>query len=210
MGRLRIKVCGTKCFHQVLELQKLPVDFVGHIFYPKSPRFLDGAGCTFLPKMLSIKRVGVFVNPTFKEIRSVFDFHGLSVVQLHGNESPSFCEEIRDLFSCTVIKAFSVTDALCRDLMKRYTGKVDYFLFDTKTPYYGGSGLRFDWEILREYDLKVPFFISGGIGMGDAERIRDLSNPLLFGVDINSKFEITPGYKCMDRIRKFVADLTAE
>ena len=209
---IHIKVCGIKSYEQVRTLDDLPIDFVGHIFYPKSPRFLNediyGRAATQRQALPAKKRVGVFVNPKLDSVLEHIDTYKLDLVQLHGDETPSFCKQLKALSHCPVIKAFSIADHIDVELLEGYALATDYFLFDTASTHYGGSGQKFDWELLRSYQLKKPFFLSGGITPSDVSAIKKLSSiPGFFGVDINSGFEDAPGVKNISEVSRFAYEL---
>jgi indole-3-glycerol phosphate synthase len=202
--RLKIKVCGMKHPHNIKDLSTLPIDMIGLIFYEKSPRYagdLDAKALGTLPD--SIRKAGVFVNASKAYILSRIEQYGLQLVQLHGNESPAFCRELK---SCgvKVIKAFPIREAGDLAASIPYENACDYFLFDTKTPQFGGSGKKFDWEILASYTGKTPFFLSGGIGAEDADAIQQIKHPWLYAIDLNSKFETAPGVKDINKLREFL------
>ena len=180
-------------------------DFMGFIFYPKSKRFV---GYEPLPEVLaevpdSVKKVGVFVNETVEKVLSVSDSWDLDAIQLHGGESPEFCKQIKDS-GLIVLKAFSMDETFNFDVLEAYRKSCDYFLFDTKSQLPGGSGQKFNWQLLSQYQGDKPFLLSGGIGPDDADAIRKLSHPQLFGIDINSGFEISPALKDVAKIEKFI------
>jgi len=208
---MRIKVCGLTIADQFLQLDELGIELGGFIFYPKSPRYvfnhLNAADIKKL-KGQSINKVGVFVNETIEDVLKIVDNCGISIVQLHGDETPHYCEKIAEYVS--VIKAFRLRDE--DDVLwkiKDYLDVVDMFLFDTATAVYGGSGQLFDWNILKGLSLNKPFLLSGGIGLGDIDKInqfvQDSVSENLSALDINSKFEISPGVKNMELIEKFAA-----
>lgn len=201
---MKVKICGLRDnFDEVLALKP---DFAGLIFYPKSPRYVGDCRDERLKRKLTdTKKVGVFVDADYQTIiRTAGEFH-LDAVQLHGSESPQLCDFLQQDF--VVIKAFSI--ATTEDLAKleAYKGVVDYFLFDTKTPSYGGSGQKFDWQILQSSAIQVPFFLSGGISLDDIATIKSLAINNLVGVDLNSKFEIAPGMKHIQKLSDFMANL---
>lgn len=202
---MKIKVCGMKYPENINQLKQLSVDFIGFIFYQKSPRYigdLEPDFLTSLPQTLS--RVGVFLNEDMEMIACMVKRYRLTHVQLHGQESPDFCVECRKIQGVKIIKAFNISDV--GDLMATsgYVGKCDYFLFDTKSPQHGGSGLKFDWNILNEYKEGIPFFLSGGISDSDIDIIKKLSFSKLYALDLNSKFEIEPGLKDIEKLKKFI------
>lgn len=182
----------------IKELMSVGPDFMGMIFYPKSARYVED-----VPSVeVSAEKVGVFVNESVERIQSKARKFGFNYVQLHGSESADDAEQLQAL-GFAVIKVFSVESELPLEQMKPYMPVVDFFLFDTKTPKYGGSGEKFDWSILKSYDLDKPFFLSGGIDLEDVEAIKSLKIPLLYAVDINSRFEIRPAFKDIDKIKGF-------
>lgn len=212
---IQIKVCGIKNYEQVLALSELPIHFIGHIFYPKSPRFLREniymSNNSYRPPFFgNKKKVGIFVNPNLDDLMRYCIDYALDVVQLHGSETEAFCRQVKKNTNCSLIKAFSIRNQLDIPLLERYVDEVSYFLFDTSTTQYGGSGKKFDWELLRMYHLPKPFFLSGGIRLCDVVKVKDISSiPGFFGVDINSGFEISPGYKDISKIYRFIREINA-
>jgi len=210
---MRAKVCGLNSVNQMMQLDEMGVDFAGFIFYPKSPRYvLNTISKTELKKAKgeNINKVGVFVNENPDQLLSLVDECGLYLAQLHGDETPRYCEKIADYIS--VIKAFRLRDD--DDVLwkiKDYQDIVDMFLFDTAGVEYGGTGKRFNWEILQTLNINKPFFLSGGIGPSDIEELKAFSiMPVakdLFAVDVNSRFEITPGIKDMTIVKPFIQEL---
>jgi phosphoribosylanthranilate isomerase len=211
--KFRLKVCGMTSHDQVMSLDEMGVVFAGFIFYAPSPRYcLRFTNLSEVKKIRgkNINKVGVFVNASAEEVLRTVDEAGLSMVQLHGEESPKTCERIAEYVS--VIKAFRIreNDQLLWKI-KDYQPLVDMILFDTATSTYGGSGKKFDWEILSGLKIGKPFFLSGGIGPEDAARIHAFSqDPVavdLFAIDINSRFETSPGIKDISLIRQFIQEL---
>lgn len=198
-----IKVCGMTDGENIRQTEQLGVDFIGFIFYPRSPRFLFEMP-TYLP--VRSRRIGVFVNESKDNILMYADRFGLDYIQLHGNESPEFCHNLQAA-GMKLIKAFSI--ATPRDLssVPAYEGLCQYYLFDTKTPQYGGSGNQFDWTLLNRYTGNTPFLLSGGINQYSATAIRNFHHPRIAGVDINSRFESSPGLKDIGRIQTFIREL---
>lgn len=197
------KVCGMTRADNIFSVEQLGVDMIGFIFYPKSPRCL----CQ-LPEYLPTraKRVGVFVNESKENIFMYADRFGLDYIQLHGNESPDYCRSLR-AGGLHLIKAFSI--ALPKDLLatSAYNGPCDYYLFDTKTPQYGGSGNQFDWSLLHCYNGSTPFLLSGGINSYSAPAIKEFHHPRFAGIDLNSRFESAPGIKDVERIETFLKEI---
>ena len=203
---MRIKVCGMKDSENIKQLARLPIDYMGLIFYQKSQRFvgnLDAGLINALPR--SIKKTGVFVNAEEEYIIQKVIMYNLDFVQLHGVEAPEFCRKINE--QIPVVKAFSVSDAADLEKLQAYDGGCRYFLFDTKTPQYGGSGQKFDWGILHYYNGNTPFFLSGGISPDDSDTIKRIKHPAFYGIDMNSKFEIEPGFKNIQLLEKFIKDI---
>ena len=198
-----IKVCGMTEADNIRDVEQLGVDMIGFIFYPKSPRCLcERPG--YLP--LYAKRVGVFVNESKENILMYADRFRLNYIQLHGNESPDYCRTLHNN-GLHLIKAFSIS--LPKDLfdVSAYDGLCDYYLFDTKTPQFGGSGNQFDWNILHRYNGSTPFLLSGGINPYSAKAIKEYHHPRLAGIDLNSRFETAPGLKDVERIEIFLKEL---
>ena len=164
---MQLKVCGLKYKENIEQVAALRPDYMGFIFYPQSKRFV---GDDFKMPMISpeIKKVGVFVNATAGYIIEKIDKHGLDFIQLHGNESASFCEVMSHLVK--VIKAFGIDDNFDFNVLASYKNSCDYFLFDTKTTEFGGSGKQFNRDVLKNYTHDVPFFLSGGIGLEEVEK----------------------------------------
>ena len=187
------------------QVEQLPVDLLGYIFYAPSKRFVGeqpdaGLFNSDLPK------VGVFVDENAFEILGLAKNFGFEYIQLHGKENPKTCQILKNQ-GLKVVKAFSVDDTFEFDKTSVYEGVVDYFLFDTKTKLHGGSGQKFDWKVLKKYTGQTPFLLSGGIGPDDAESILELDHPMLAGVDLNSGFEEEPGMKNIEKLKKFIHEL---
>lgn len=209
--KLKVKVCGLRDPKNISDIVKLKPDMVGFIFYDKSKRFVNDQDYNAILKASdSAQRIGIFVNaPATYVVEKVKSF-ALNGVQLHGDEPASLIEELKRAFSdLIIIKAISVADKLEFETLLPYKDLVDYFLFDTASKAHGGSGKHFSWELLDNYNLKVPFFLSGGIKVQDAEVIKlKLANwPMLIGVDLNSQFEIGAGIKDPLKISKFMEDI---
>ncbi|MDO9613377.1 MAG: phosphoribosylanthranilate isomerase, partial [Bacteroidota bacterium] len=193
MNKLKIKVCGMRDPENISGVVAAMPDYLGFIFYPKSKRFV---GFESSPEMYaeipdSVKKVGVFVNESPEKVLEISKKWNLDVVQLHGDESPEYCRQIQDS-GITVFKAFSVDESFDFAILKAYSGVCDYFLFDTKGKLPGGTGQKFNWQLLESYKLKIPFFLSGGISPDDLNTIREFIHPQQIGIDINSGFEISP------------------
>ena len=199
---MKIKICGLKFESNILGLSKLEPDYMGFIFWEKSKRLVIGSTPNL--SQTKIKKTGVFVNADFEKIKDKVRVHKLEAIQLHGLESPEFCEKIKNL-GVEIIKAFSIDENFNFNVLEKYELCSDYFLFDTKGKSPGGNGISFDWEILRNYKYEKKFFLSGGIGIESInaiKKIKKLSLPL-FCVDINSRFELNPGEKNIELIKSF-------
>ena len=202
-----VKVCGMREPGNIEKVAQLGVDMMGFIFYPKSPRFASqSVDRTAADK--NVCRVGVFVNESAGLISDKIHLFDLNAVQLHGNENRELCELLHKQNGLLkVIKAISVSTAGDILKYKEYVGAVDYFLFDTKCKTMGGSGQQFDWQVLENYDGAVPFILSGGIGPEDVERIRNFHHPMCIGIDLNSKFEMEPGLKDVEKLNTFLENI---
>lgn len=205
---MKIKVCGMRDRDNIAELVQLPVDYIGFIYYPPSPRYVGNViGKEVLDVIPSgIKKTGVFVNAPVTEVIRIATENKLDCIQLHGNETPDFCQFIKEK-GFEVIKAFKAEPEMLNCATTNYKYSCNYFLFDTPTANYGGSGRKFNWEILKQQHLSLPFFLSGGIGPDDAEILRKMDQTGLYAIDINSKFEIEPGLKDVEKIKQFIDKL---
>ena len=192
----------------IQDLGTVQPDFVGFIFYPKSPRYVGEEWDESIAKSIpsSIKKIGVFVNESVEKINLLASKYQLDGIQLHGSETPEICQTIKDK-NLLVLKAFSVDESFDFELIKKYESFCDYFLFDTKTSQHGGSGVKFDWKKLYEYTSSIPFFLSGGIMEEDVNEIKSLNIKELYSVDINSKFEIEPALKDIKMVERFAQKL---
>ena len=190
-----LKVCGITQKEQYQQLSQLGVDMIGLNFYGKSPRFLREP---ILVDESVVQNVGVFVNEEVDTIlKKVTEFE-LDYIQLHGDESPDICNKLSAIRP--VIKAFGLNEDIAFDRLADYEPFVEFFLFDTKSPQYGGTGKKFNWELLQQYRGERPFILSGGIRLEDIEEIKKIEHPGLRGIDVNSGFEISPGIKEMDKL----------
>ena len=201
----------------IRDISALGVDMIGLIFYPPSPRYVQqfssGAGIIpdYAPDMGKTPlRVGVFVDDMPQNIVTRVYNYKLDYIQLHGNEPRETLENLRATIDpdikpkIKIIKAISVSSAEDIKKYKEYVGAADLFLFDTKCKTVGGSGEQFDWQVLQAYDGDVPFLLSGGIGSDDAERIKNFHHPKCIGIDLNSKFEIEPALKDVEKLKQFL------
>lgn len=194
---MKLKICGMKYPENIVKVSEYFPDYMGFIFHEPSSRFFDGE---IPPLPDSVKKVGVFVNTALEEIISKIATYDLDIIQLHGNETPEFCQQLQQI-PIEIIKVFSVNDAFNFDVIKPFEAVCDYYLFDTKGKLPGGNGILFNWKILEKYNSAKPFFLSGGIGMEDIERIKKLNLPI-HAIDVNSRFETEPGLKNVSAIQE--------
>jgi phosphoribosylanthranilate isomerase len=199
---LKIKVCGMKFAENREAVEKLGVDLLGFIFYAPSKRFIGEK-----PEMELFNtekpKVGVFVDENVFEILGVAKNLSFEYIQLHGKENPKTCGILKSQ-GLKIIKVFNVNEKFKFGRTKEFEKVADYFLFDTKTTLPGGSGEKFDWEILDKYKGNIPFLLSGGIGPDDVDSIKKIKHPQLFGIDLNSGFEDEPGVKNIEKLREFI------
>lgn len=208
MGALKIKVCGMRDPDNISGVIAALPDYLGFIFYPKSSRFVgfEPSAEVFEAIPDSIKKAGVFVDEKPEKVIETCNKWNLDIAQLHGHETPEYCRQIK-VAGIIVFKAFSVDESFDFASLKAYSGVCDYFLFDTKGQLPGGTGQKFNWQLLENYKGDVPFFLSGGIGPDDMVAVRNFSHSKLFGIDINSGFEISPALKDLEKVRKFFSEI---
>lgn len=202
---MKVKVCGLRNRENIREIVTCKPDFLGFIFYPPSKRYV---GESFDQRLLRsippfINKVGVFVNENPETISQLVTRYGLDYVQLHGDEELSHVAAVKAK-RINIIKSFRVDDNVDFKLTEPFVPYCDYFLFDTQSEVLGGSGQKFNWLVLQKYNCSKPFFLSGGINPEDAVSITALQHPCLFGIDINSGFEINPGIKDIFKVNEFI------
>ncbi|RKS43366.1 phosphoribosylanthranilate isomerase [Gillisia mitskevichiae] len=216
MKDLKLKVCGMKHSENILAVAALIPDYLGFIFYEGSPRNFSGE----IPEIdTAIKKTGVFVDAEIEFILDKVKKYNFNAIQLHGKESAEYCKELRSALgqnnSAEIIKVFSVKESFDFEELIPYEGVVNFFLFDTKGKNKGGNGIAFNWELLKDYPSSTPFFLSGGIGLDEVLKIEKLyaylekknKSKLLFGIDVNSKFEIEAGLKDANALKNFKDNL---
>jgi len=216
---MKLKVCGMKYQENIETIAALQPDYLGFIFYEKSPRNFDQD----IPQIPdSIKKVGVFVDEALNKIVLKIAKHNLKAIQLHGDESPEYCKALKEVqlslpimengvevgfkpYNFEIWKVFSIKDKFNFDTLLPYEGIIDYFLFDTKGKEKGGNGYTFDWSVLNNYNSNTPFILSGGIGLQEVEKIQAIlkTNLPIYAIDVNSKFEIEPGLKNIHDLKEF-------
>jgi phosphoribosylanthranilate isomerase len=204
---MQIKVCGITNLEQATALQAMGVHYIGFIFYPSSKRYvLEKLSLTDLAsfKPTGVKKVGVFVNESLDQLLHIVQEAGLDIVQLHGDETPAYCAAVRQ--KVATIKVFRVGAAVPD--FAAYEAEVDYFLFDTDSILYGGTGQHFNWELIKGVTIPKPYFLSGGIGPNDIQGVQVMektkAGKTLLALDINSQFELTPGMKDLEKIKIFI------
>jgi phosphoribosylanthranilate isomerase len=201
---MKVKVCGMRDAQNIEALLQLKPNFMGFIFYDKSPRFvgetLDVDQLKAFPK--EVKKVGVFVNASIDFIVKTVKKYELDYAQLHGEEKPDFCKTLR-LKGVSIIRAFSLDSTFSFAQVYNYKPFCDFFLFDAKGQNRGGNGVSFDWGILKKYDFEKPFLLAGGVDIGHAAMLEELPQ-MPYCMDINSKFELEPGLKNIQKIEEFM------
>jgi phosphoribosylanthranilate isomerase len=200
---MKIKVCGMKNPENIREISVLSPDYMGFIFYPKSKRYAGELNEEVVKNLNHLIKVGVFVNEEALCIKEICKRYNINFIQLHGNENPALCQELKSE-GFKIIKVFSVGEHFEFSETNAYKKVADYFLFDTKSESYGGTGKKFNWSLFEHYDNQKEIFLSGGIGPDDVEEIKKLKSLNIHALDINSKFEIEPGLKDVGLVRKFI------
>lgn len=198
-----IKVCGMRHADNIRQVEALGPDWMGLIFWPRSSRYVDRRP-DYLPTRA--RRVGVFVDQPADEIVRIARDYRLDAIQLHGHETPADLNRLRAVLGTVpaLIKAFSISTAADLERTADYDGAADYLLFDTKTPLAGGSGRQFDWRVLDAYHGTTSFLLSGGIGPDDTGRLAAFHHPRCIGIDLNSRFELEPGLKDVEKLKTFI------
>ncbi len=208
MKELKIKVCGMRDPDNIRQLVALDIDYIGFIFYNKSPRYalpLPREAVEAVPPQ--VQKVGVFVDDSPCAVTTRIKKYGLQLAQLHGDETPEYCRHIKEESGVKIIKAIAADGSLDIAELESYRGAADYLLFDTHTEQRGGSGHRWDPSLLRDYALDIPWFLSGGIDSDILDEPVTLRLPGLHGLDLNSRFETAPAMKDIEKIRTFLKKL---
>jgi phosphoribosylanthranilate isomerase len=208
---MRVKVCGITQEEQLEQLPDAGVSFAGFIFYPKSPRYvLRHMTTNQIKKENKLNKVGVFVNASVEEVLHMVDECRLHMVQLHGDETPKFCEKIADYISVVKAFRFSETDNIGYRVQE-YMDYCDMFMLDTEGVGYGGTGKKLNLEKLHGVTIGKPYFLSGMIEPGDADTLNEFTQrpeaKALFAIDISTKFETMPGIKDIELIKTFTQQL---
>jgi phosphoribosylanthranilate isomerase len=208
---IKLKICGMKNPDNIKDVGLLNPDYMGFIFYKASKRFvqeLDPLAVSQLSE--NIAKVGVFVNHDLIEVVQTAKKYSLDLLQLHGSESADYVSALKQQLvgsDIKLMKAFGVDENFKFEALEDYERSVEYFLFDTQTPDHGGSGQQFNWDLLNGYRLEKPYFLSGGIGLESIATIKNINDERLFAIDVNSKFEIEPGIKDINKLREFKRQL---
>ncbi len=192
--------------YNTAEVASLRPDYLGFIFYDRSPRFFDHE----IPKLPSgIKRTGVFVDASLEDISEKIRQYNLDVIQLHGKESASYCAKLKASENIELWKVFSIKDVFDFEVLRPYEKIADMFLFDTKGKEKGGNGYTFDWGVLKNYPSKKPFVLSGGIGLEEIDALKEVlkTDLPIHAIDVNSKFENEPGLKNITDLQRFLKEL---
>lgn len=198
-----VKVCGMRDGDNIRMVEQACPDMMGFICWQGSRRNVS----TRPAHLPACKRVGVFVNPTVEQVMTAKEMLQLDYMQLHGSESTALCQKLKCASGLKLIKAISVSDDADVGKAEAYQEVADLLLFDTKCKSVGGSGEQFDWNILQAYDGLLPFLLSGGIGPGDSERVKQWRHPRCVGIDINSRFELQPALKDAVAVREFIRNI---
>lgn len=204
---IKLKICGMKLPENIQAVSTLKPDYLGFIFYRDSKRFVDGLTPSFVKSLpAGIRKTGVFVNEELNRVAQLAVLYGLNAVQLHGQEPVKYCIALKGLLAdagIQLIKAFGVDENFDFNAVNAYANVVDYFLFDTQTSTHGGSGQAFNWALLKNYTLNKPYFLSGGIALESVEQLKQINDPRLYSIDVNSRFELAPGLKDIDKLKDF-------
>ena len=203
MKRKMIKVCGMVQEKNILEVAQCGIDLMGFIFYPPSPRYVGENFVLPLDFPAHVERAGVFVNAGTEEIMEKAGRYGLTWIQLHGKEDVDQTRALKDC-GLKILKVFSVDETFSFRDVHRYEKAVDYFLFDTKGKYFGGNARTFDWSLLKNFDLDIPYFLSGGLNRSNIEGALAIEDKRMAGLDLNSGVETAPGLKSLEKIKAMV------
>lgn len=197
---MKVKVCGMKYQNNIEELIALQPDFIGFIFYNGSPRFVkQELDEEFIRSITNTKKVGVFVNENIKTVLNIVAKYKLDFVQLHGQENSEYCNKIS--IQVNIIKAFKADESLMRINFNEYNS-CEYFLFDSPGLNHGGNGIKFDYTILEKINITKQFLLSGGLSHTDLNNLPN--HPMLIGIDVNSKYEISPGLKNISELKQLI------
>ncbi len=197
-----IKICGMTDPDNAQQVLALKPQYMGFIFYDQSKRFVERNNRSWIRDISGVIKTGVFVNAPAEEILITALDLKLGALQLHGNESPEMCRQLKEDTGLQLIKAFGINSDFNWDILTAYQHEVDFFLFDTQSVQYGGTGKVFDWNLLHRYQLEKPYFLSGGLNPDNIQEALLLDDRRLYALDLNSGFEKSPGIKSLDLLTK--------
>jgi phosphoribosylanthranilate isomerase len=201
---MKIKVCGLRDVDNIKAVAALGPHYIGLICYDRSPRYISNLNEAEINDLgETTLKTGVFVNESAENISHLITKYSLNAIQLHGNETADFAAAFKN--KVVVLKSFGIDEYFDFKQLEEFVESVDFFLFDTKTPAHGGSGESFNWDILNDYHLPVPFFLSGGLSLQNLHQIKDIKHPQFYGVDLNSRFETSPGMKDIEKLKEAFA-----
>ena len=202
---MKVKICGLKFPGNIRAIAALKPDYMGFIFFPDSRRYVGKEFPATVIESITgdIKKVGVFVNAPLEEVMALQTAFSLDYIQLHGHESPEYCKQLNQK-GVYLIKAFNLHEGFDFSVLEKYSPYCQYFLFDSPTASYGGSGKSFNWRILARYDLNIPFLLSGGLGPENIAEALSINHPMLHGMDLNSRLESEPGLKDIEKTRQMI------
>ncbi|TCK84843.1 phosphoribosylanthranilate isomerase [Albibacterium bauzanense] len=190
-----IKICGLREPSNIKEVLSLDPQYIGFVFYPSSSRFVGELDIEYIKGLKDVKKTAVFVNASLEEIVTVVNKYQFDAIQLHGHESVAFCKDVKESTGLEIIKAFGIDSEFDFNQLEPYLLVADYFLFDTKTSIYGGSGRVFNWDVLKRYPFDKRYFLSGGIDLDNFQDAYTFEDERLYAIDLNSRFESSPGIK---------------
>ncbi|MBK1439030.1 phosphoribosylanthranilate isomerase [Parapedobacter sp. ISTM3] len=206
----KIKICGLNSPENIRDVLDLQPDYAGFIFHPTSKRFIGDLDAAWVAELQGPAiKTGVFVDAQLERIRTTIHQYRLAAVQLHGNETPEYCTELRNL-GIEIIKAFGISDGFDWSALAAYEAVADYYLFDTKSPQHGGTGMSFDWKLLEGYRSSKPFFLSGGLSADNIHDAVRLGDDRLYALDLNSRFETEPGIKNIELLKRTLQNINDE
>ena len=200
---MRVKVCGMRDKENISQVLELEPDYMGFIFYERSKRYVNDLKIDDLD-FGQTKRVGVFVNPDSTDVINKKEKYQLDLIQLHGDEDVNYCKDLNEN-GLDIMKVFHVDQDFDMSYINVYKPFCKFFMFDTTSEDYGGTGQPFNWSILKEYDNEIPLFLSGGIGLDNINEIDQLSYLNIHAIDVNSKIEMEPGIKDVEKIRELIS-----
>ncbi|HYH57544.1 MAG TPA: phosphoribosylanthranilate isomerase [Anseongella sp.] len=201
---LKVKICGMRDPANIGAAAALGPDYMGFIFYGKSPRYVGAGFSPDWSRLGGVVKTAVFVDEPLDSALEIIGRLGFEAAQLHGSESPEYCRQVQQA-GVAIIKAFGIAEGFDFGLLEAYAPVCDYFMFDAKTSAFGGSGQTFPWDLLRRYSGSKPFFLSGGLDLGNLSAAMDAAAGLpLYALDLNSRFELAPGLKDTGKVKEAI------